>query len=108
MLHNTTHPKQKVGVIKTLATRASRIYDLEHLEEELNYLVKVFKINGYQENIQKTIKNSTNKTQKRKPPENPKISLPYIKGTTNKIAGILTKHNIMVAFTPPNTIKKHA
>ena len=36
----------------------------------------------------------------------PKISLPYIKGTTDKITKILNKHNINVAFTPANTIKK--
>ena len=36
----------------------------------------------------------------------PKISLPYIKGTTDKITQILNKHNINVAFTPPNTIRQ--
>jgi len=107
-LHSNSHhhPKQKVGVIKTLATRASRISDPEHLEEELNHLYKVFINNGYHKNIiQKLIKESTSKSQKRKTLENPRISLPYIKGTTDKIARVLTKHSIMVAFTPPNTIK---
>ena len=107
-LHSNSHhhPKQKVSVIKTLNTRASRISDPEHLEEELNHLYKVFINNGYQKNvIQKSIKESTTNNRKRKTLENPRISLPYIKGTTDKIAKILTKHNIMVAFTPPNTIK---
>jgi hypothetical protein len=34
-----------------------------------------------------------------------KITLLYIKGTTDKIARILKKGNIRVIFTPPNTLK---
>lgn len=101
------HPKQKMGVIKTLSTRASKISDPGHLDEELVHLYEVFVSNGYQHHtIRKIITDSlTNKQIKRKSFENPRISLPYIKGTTNKIAKVLAKHNIMVAFTPPNTIK---
>jgi len=36
----------------------------------------------------------------------PKVSLPYIKGTTSKITKILNKQNINVAFTPSNTIRQ--
>ena len=36
----------------------------------------------------------------------PQVSLPYIKGTTDKISKILNKHNINVAFTPANTIRQ--
>lgn len=36
----------------------------------------------------------------------PKVSLPYIKGTTDKTTKILNKHNINVAFTPSNTIRQ--
>ena len=35
----------------------------------------------------------------------PRITLPYIHGTTNKIANILKKKNIRVAFAPPNSLK---
>ena len=35
-----------------------------------------------------------------------KVNLPYIKGTTDKIAKILKRGNIKVSFPPPNTIKK--
>lgn len=96
-----------MGVIKTLTTRASRISDPEHLDEELIHLHEVFVSNGYQHHtIRKIITDSlTNKQIKRKSFENPRISLPYIKGTTDKISKVLAKHNIMVAFTPPNTIK---
>jgi len=43
------HLAQKFGVLETLATRALRIFDDEHLEEEKLYLLKVFKDNGYKE-----------------------------------------------------------
>ena len=36
----------------------------------------------------------------------PKMSLYYIKGTTDRIAKILRKQDISVTFTPPNTIGK--
>ena len=36
----------------------------------------------------------------------PKISLPYIKGTMDRIVKILRKEDIPVSFTPPNTIGK--
>ena len=35
----------------------------------------------------------------------PKITFPYIKGTTNQIAKILNKRNIRITFSPPNTIR---
>ena len=34
-----------------------------------------------------------------------KINLPYIKGTTEKIAKILRKENIKVSFSPPNSLR---
>ena len=43
------HPTQKLGIIHTLATRASRISDHENLDEELQHLKFVFKENGYKE-----------------------------------------------------------
>jgi hypothetical protein len=41
------HPAQKLGVLNTLATRAFKISDDEHLDEEKNHLLNVFKDNGY-------------------------------------------------------------
>jgi hypothetical protein len=35
----------------------------------------------------------------------PKLTFPYIKGTTNQIGKILRSRNIMIAFTPMNTIR---
>ena len=41
------HPSQKIGVLNTLAIRASRISDDEHLNEENNHLANIFKNIGY-------------------------------------------------------------
>lgn len=50
--------------------------------------------------------NKNNNNSKDKSSFTSKIPLPYIKGTTDKIAKILNKHNINAAFTPPNTIRQ--
>ena len=53
------HPAQKIDIINNLTVRAKRIYDLAHLDLELEHLVKVLKNNGYNENlIRKTMKRS--------------------------------------------------
>ena len=41
------HPAQKIGALNTLAIRASRISDEEHINEENNHLTNVFKTIGY-------------------------------------------------------------
>ena len=100
------HPAQKIDVINTLTIRAKRISDLAHLDRELEHLVKVFKDNGYNENlIRKTMKRSQEVRQERNQNEIIKsIKLPYIQGTTNKIANILRKKRIRVSFSPLNTL----
>ena len=41
------HPTKKLGVLNILATRAFKISDDEHLNEEKNHLFNVFKDNNY-------------------------------------------------------------
>ena len=43
------HPSQKLGVLNTLAIRALRIFDSEHLEEEKKHLSLAFKGISYKE-----------------------------------------------------------
>jgi len=51
------HPTQNIGVLKTLFTRALRISDSKHADEEIKYLNKVFTSIGYKnKDIIKTIK----------------------------------------------------
>jgi hypothetical protein len=84
------HPAQKFGVINTLVTQAIRIFDVEHTEQELKHLEDMFKRNGYHE---KQFNMAVLK--ERRAPQNRSnnneeggrnINLPYIKGTTEKIA----------------------
>ena len=52
------HPNQKLGVLKTLATRVIRISDEAYLEKETDHLTKTFKNIGYKH---KDIKNAINR-----------------------------------------------
>ncbi len=71
----------------------ARISDHGHLNDELNHLHKVFELNGYNRNtIKKVIHLSlikNNKDMKNQKLSTPKVSLPYIKGTTYKITKLL-------------------
>jgi hypothetical protein len=105
------HPNQKLGVLKTLATRAIRISDEAHLDKETDHLTKTFKNIGYK---QKDIRNAINKALE-KIRDNPTVPkdqnpnrdtcLPYIQGVTDKIARILSKKEIKTSFKPLETIK---
>jgi hypothetical protein len=103
------HPTQKCGVINTLVTRAFRISDKEHIEQELKHLENVFKTNGYnKKKFDRAVLRIKRRPGTRNIDENREgksIILPYIKGTTDKIAKILKKGNIKVSFSFPNTIK---
>jgi hypothetical protein len=70
-------------VIQTLACRETRISDTDHLEQEFDHLKKVFKKNGYHDGqIKKEIKKAQF-GQCRQEFNIPKITLLYIKGTTD-------------------------
>jgi hypothetical protein len=107
------HPKKKLGVLKTLATRAIRISDETHLEQEKDHLSVVFKNIGYKhKDIMNAINKALEKTDKNSNPledQNPnrKAYLPYIQGVTDKIAKILSKKEIKTSFKPHETIKQN-
>ena len=102
------HPAQKLGIINTLATRASRICDAEHLKEEQGNLVRVFKNIGYKENdIRRTLRKPVGilkNPQQRK--DKKRAYLPYIQGVTDKVSKILKKKDILTAFKPLVTIRQ--
>ena len=112
-LHADSHhfPPQKIGVINTLVTRALRISDREHIKDEINHLERVFEDNGYSGKQFRKVVASVIKPRGCKTKDNDKdtniskVSLPYIKGTTDKLAKTLKRHKIQVVFKPPNTIR---
>ena len=98
------HPAQNVGIIKTLATIEKQISDADHINNELDHLGMVFRKNGYRN---KQINEAINEHNHRKKYfKIPMITLPYIKGTTDNLTKILKKRGIIVAFSPPNSIRK--
>jgi hypothetical protein len=84
------HPSQKLGVLNTLATRAFRISDDEHLEEERNHFLNVFKDNGYKKHqVMKAFQNAT-KTHRNKEQTNndvSKFTYPTYKGQQTSLLG---------------------
>jgi hypothetical protein len=102
------HPSQKMGVLNTMATRATRISDKEHLKEEIDHLTKVFKNIGYRD---RDIKKAMDKKERRTRIQNDQTSnsrafLPYIRGVTDKIAKVLRRKEIMTSFKPLITIRQ--
>ena len=97
-----------MGIINTLATRAWRVSDTYHISKELKHLRTSLMNNGYNgkeiDKVFQSVKRKRNKT-KEKDTTLPKITLPYIHGTTNKIANVLRKKNIRVSFGPPNSLR---
>jgi hypothetical protein len=97
-----------MGVLNTMAIRAARISDKEHLKEEIDHLTKVFKNIGYKDrDIKKTINKKDRRTRTQNyQTSNIKSFLPYIQGVTDKIAKVLRRKEIMTAFKPLITIRQ--
>ena len=104
------HPSQKLGVLNTLVVRAFRISDQNHLDHEQNHLKHALQNNGYTSSqIQKAFykaKHSFPKPHLDSQPPNSRAFLPFIQGTTDKIAKILIKKNIKTVFKPLKTLKQ--
>lgn len=110
-LHAGSHhyPAQKTGVLLTLFTRAFRISDKTHVEEEIEYLKKSFINSGYSnKDINKAIQRarSRNKRIITNNSSTTKAYLPYIQGVTDKIAKVLAKKDIRASFKPLVTIRQ--
>ena len=114
LAHINTHCKN--WEIYTLATRAVRISYNEHLEDELGHLSKSLQNNGYNKKYigRAFIREKdriNNKNNRRDTGNNvrdegtTKFLLPYIQGTTNKIAKVLRKKQISTIFCPPTSLR---
>lgn len=83
--------------------------DMTHKNISLSPLVIIKIVQYSYHTIKKAMHLSLNKNNNDIKDQNlstPKVSLPYIKGATDKITKILNKHSINVAFTPANTIRQ--
>ena len=103
-----------MGLLNTLFTRALRVSDNDHLDSEREHLRNVFLSNGYNlaqinkalERATKTLENKPKDASKERKVGDHKAFLPYIQGTTEKIAKHLKKKNIDSVFSPSNNIRK--
>ncbi|XP_011862457.1 PREDICTED: uncharacterized protein LOC105559054 [Vollenhovia emeryi] len=109
------HPAQKNSVISSLVHRALSISKPAALNGELNHLHRTLTRNGYSSrNINLTIKKLTNMESGQNnntTPETEKekikaVVLPYVRGTTDRISRILSKHNIKAIFKPCNKLSE--
>ena len=105
-LHYTSNQPEhvKIGTIKTLVRRAKIVCSTEEsLTDELDYIKKTMRLNGYPEKlITKTIKqtlsfNSRSKNNQKF--EAPKHFIPYEKGISEQLKRIANKYGLEVIFT---------
>jgi hypothetical protein len=87
-----------------------RISDKDHIQQEKEHLWMVFRRNGYldskiDEPLEK-LKRDITHTKEGNNEENHKVFLPYVQGTTYRIAHLLKKKNIRTIFAPPNNLRK--
>ena len=85
------HPSQKSGIINTLATRAWRVSDTDHIKEELKQLRKSFINNGYTgKEINKVFRNIKETREKpRKKIKNPQES-PFLISMTPQTRSLMS------------------
>ena len=94
----------KVGNITTLVRRAKFVcITKESLNDELDYIKKTTRLNGYPEKlITKTIKQTLSSNSKSKNSQNletPKLFLPCEKGILEQLKRIANKYGLEVIFT---------
>jgi hypothetical protein len=90
-----------------------RISNKDHIQQEKEHLLTIFRRNGYSNleidrafrKYEERHKNISH-TKEGNNEENHKVFLPYVQGTTYKIAHLLKNKNIRTIFAPPNNLRK--
>ena len=102
---NSHHPSQhKRSVARILLDRAKNIpsTDADRLSE-VQHVVDALKINGYTEQFIRSCQNTTVSTNQSQTNRG-FVTLPYLQGTSEKIARTLNQFNINVAHKPVMTV----
>ena len=95
------HPTQIRSVANTLATRSKRIADEDNLIAERRHLQVALEMNGYPKKLFHRAWNRTtraNLDEKETEDTRTLVMLPYVKGTTDRIAKLLSRENIKTVF----------
>ena len=100
------HVRQKLGIVSTLRHRADTLVsDHGERKKEKELIENCMRANGYPEwtlrppapaKRKETPINTTYKT----------VSIPYVKGVSEKIAAVYKRYNIRTAHRPSNTLKQ--
>lgn len=102
------HPAQLQAVPRTLVTRARRLADESHLSTELGNLRAILLQNQYpQRTVDRIIRETEQNTRMQRTEEDsnwPRSFLPYVRGTTDKIAKKLREYEIKTIFSTDRKI----
>lgn len=100
--------KVKDGVFKGFVLRAKALCSEMYLEEEIQFLKKIFIENGYEEEKLNKIINDTKKRKprnKKDPTTNRYTSLPWIPGLSQKLKKVFRKADCLVSFKSPRNLE---
>ena len=108
------HLSHKLSVVRTLLDRAEKVVT-EHgdKEEEVGVISKALGICGYPKwTVESTREAIQSKEKKKKPPSQKKekyqgqVTIPYVKGTSERLRRTLKQHKIGTSFKPINKISQ--
>jgi hypothetical protein len=107
------HPLQKTSLVDTLVHRAYEISDADSLPTEKKHLLKALQQNGYRNDL--VLKRTAREERRRRdcdklikqtePDPKAYATIPFVSGTSEKIARVLKKHDVVTRF---NCTKKIA
>jgi hypothetical protein len=111
------HPaSQTQSVLYTLANRAMKICDYEHLDQEKKHIRDVLNQNGYTnrrinkafEKVERRIEATQKESDAPVPVNNNKgcVYLPYVRSTTEKLVKLFKKFDVKSVLCPQNQLKK--
>ena len=109
LLWNSEHPTaHKLSVVRTLYDRSSVITDQHDREEEENHISQALKACNYPSwainKGKREVQRSNNKEEKKKKGSRPEnlgiVTLPYIRGITERIQRAMQKHRICTPVRP--------
>ena len=105
--YKSNHPPHvKAGVVSCLVRRAKDICDSDDLEKELTFLQKVFTNNGYPTNcVRKSHRRLCDSQTAREKTVRKFVTLPYVKGVSDKLRRILSQYGVRTFFKPSVSLK---
>ena len=104
------HPRVKVGIVKTLKDRASRICQSSKLRGEISRLQEVFEDNVYPTAVVKKVlqrRKLARPTDTEDKQEMKTLCLPYVQGLSERIERACKKLDVRAVFKSSKTLRGH-